>query len=229
MSMQIVISGNRVISYGTGFSVSGDTVENESTGKVYNNATIATVESVPDDIDSVGYEYHAGRFVPCAPYGRGDHNGYLMEACTDCATPRKTEIPTRWFKWESLATVSASVDSAEKIRSIQFPVDNLSDYAELRVIMKSGTIKNEFDKGNSVDIRTDDPRYSESISCFSAKCLPNEEIHYTDEVIYILHKYGYNAMEDFGGKMTIYVTPITIPDTGRTTFSMTLELQGRKE
>lgn len=104
MSVQIVISGNRVIAHGTGFSVSGNTVENKSTGKVYDNATIATVESVPGDINSVGYEYHAGRFVPCAPYGKGDNNGYFMEVCTSCATPRSSGIPIKGgIKFENLA------------------------------------------------------------------------------------------------------------------------------
>jgi hypothetical protein len=43
----------------------------------------------------VGYEYHAGVFVPCAPFGKGNNNGYFMEVCTDCATPRNSGIPIK--------------------------------------------------------------------------------------------------------------------------------------
>jgi hypothetical protein len=96
MSVQIVISGNRVLGYGTDFSVTGNAVECASTGRVYNNATIATVESVPDDIGSVGYEYHAGRFVPCGPFGVG--KGNVAVVCNDdCKALKDSGVPMESF------------------------------------------------------------------------------------------------------------------------------------
>jgi hypothetical protein len=96
MSVQIVISGNRVLAHGTDFSVTGDAVECASTGRIYQNATIATVDSVPDDIDSVGYEYHAGRFVPCGPFGKGSGNVAIL--CNDdCKALKDSGIPIGRF------------------------------------------------------------------------------------------------------------------------------------
>lgn len=90
--MQIVLSGNRVIAHGENcFLAMGGTVICEETGKAYQNATIAEVETLPADIGSVGYEYHTGIFVPVAPYGKTD-GGYIMAACYECATPRATDI-----------------------------------------------------------------------------------------------------------------------------------------
>ena len=45
------------------------------TGRIFENATVTipTCE-IPSDIDEVGYEYHAGEFVPCAPFGKGGGN-----------------------------------------------------------------------------------------------------------------------------------------------------------
>lgn len=72
---QIVISGNRILAYGEDcFIAMGGTVICPSTGRVYQNATVATVGALPADIDEVGYEYHAGEFIPCAPYGKGSGN-----------------------------------------------------------------------------------------------------------------------------------------------------------
>lgn len=90
--MQIVLSGNRVIAHGEScFLAIGGTVVCEETGKAYSNATVAEVDVLPADIDRVGYEYHAGVFVPCAPYGMTE-DGYLMGACFECGTPRYTDI-----------------------------------------------------------------------------------------------------------------------------------------
>jgi len=89
--MQIVLSGNRVVAHGTDCFLSmGGTVICEETGKAYQNATLAEVEAVPADIDTVGYEYHAGVFIPCAPYGEGA--GALMVACEDCGTPKRSKV-----------------------------------------------------------------------------------------------------------------------------------------
>lgn len=89
--MQIVLSGNRVVARGDNcFLCMGGTVICEDTGKAYQNATLAEVEAVPVDIDTVGYEYHAGVFVPCAPYGAGA--GSVMVACEDCGTPKRSKV-----------------------------------------------------------------------------------------------------------------------------------------
>lgn len=82
--MQIVLSGNRVIAHGEDCFLSmGGTVVCNDTGRSYQNATVAEVDAVPADIDSVGYEYRAGHFVPCAPYGKG--KGNLAVLCDgDC-------------------------------------------------------------------------------------------------------------------------------------------------
>lgn len=80
---QLVLSGNRVIAHGEDCFLSmGGTVICPESGRVYQNATVANTEGgLPADIDEVGYEYHAGEFVPCAPYGKGAGN--LAVVCND--------------------------------------------------------------------------------------------------------------------------------------------------
>lgn len=90
--MQLVLSNNRVIAHGSGYLALGGVVINKTTGEKYDNATIAECENCPSDIDKVGYEYHAGVFTPCAPYGTGNNNGFFMEVCEKCATPRSSGI-----------------------------------------------------------------------------------------------------------------------------------------
>lgn len=79
--MQLVVSGNRILAHGEGFLSMGGTVINSDTGGVWQNATVVECDCCPTDIDSVGYEYHAGQFVPCAPYGKG--KGNLAVVCND--------------------------------------------------------------------------------------------------------------------------------------------------
>lgn len=93
--MQLVLSNNRVIAHGENFIAMGGVVINTETGAKYENATVAECEGCPSDINEVGYEYHAGVFKPCAPYGKGNNNGYFMEVCADCATPRSSGIPIK--------------------------------------------------------------------------------------------------------------------------------------
>jgi hypothetical protein len=93
--MQLVLSNNRIIAHGENFLALGGVVINTETGTRYDNATIAECEGCPSDIDKVGYEYHAGVFVPCAPFGVGNNNGYFMEVCESCATPRSSGIPIK--------------------------------------------------------------------------------------------------------------------------------------
>ena len=93
--MQLVLSSNRIIAHGENFLSMGGVVINTVTGAKYENATIAECNGCPSDIDKVGYEYHAGVFVPCAPFGVGNNNGYFMEVCETCATPRSSGIPIK--------------------------------------------------------------------------------------------------------------------------------------
>lgn len=89
--MQIVLVGNRVVAHGEDcFLCMGGTVICKETGKAFSNATVAEVDTIPADIDTVGYEYHAGVFVPCAPYGVGA--GELMVACEECGTPKRSKV-----------------------------------------------------------------------------------------------------------------------------------------
>lgn len=101
--MQLVLSNNRVIAHGENFLAMGGVVINTETGAKYENATVAECEGCPSDINEVGYEYHAGVFVPCAPYGKGNNNGYFMEVCETCATPRSSGIPILYgLKYKNL-------------------------------------------------------------------------------------------------------------------------------
>lgn len=93
MSKQIVISGNRILAHGEDcFVTMGGVVICPDTGRIFQNSTIVTVDEVPADIDTAGYEYHAGKFVPCAPYGVG--NGNIAVLCPDsCKALKDSGIP----------------------------------------------------------------------------------------------------------------------------------------
>lgn len=94
--MQLVISGNRIIAHGENFLALGGVVINTVTGKKYENATVAECDGCPSDIDSVGYEYHAGQFVPCAPFGVG--KGNVAVVCgDDCKAVKDSGIPMENF------------------------------------------------------------------------------------------------------------------------------------
>ncbi len=93
--MQLVLSNNRIIAHGENFLPMDGVVINTETGARYENATVAECDGCPSDIDTTGYEYHAGEFVPCAPFGMGNNNGYFMEVCESCATPRNSGIPIK--------------------------------------------------------------------------------------------------------------------------------------
>lgn len=89
--MQLVVSGNRIMAHGEGFLAMGGTVINTDTGRVYQNATVVECDGCPSDIDKVGYEYHAGQFVPCAPFGAGD--GTVAVLCgEDCKSIKDSGV-----------------------------------------------------------------------------------------------------------------------------------------
>lgn len=154
--MQIVLSKNRVIAYGENFLAMGGTVVNTETDARFDNATVAECDCVPSDIGVSGYEYHSGVFVPCAPYGKADNTGYLMEVCGECATPRNSRVPIKNAKWETVAskdfdiTGVASVSEGTKNITLTIPIDasKLTDYTEYRIVLKSGTF-DLADTGNS--------------------------------------------------------------------------------
>ena len=91
--MQLVLSNNRIIAHGENFLSMGGVVINTETGIKYENATIAECNGdCPSDINEVGYEYHAGVFVPCAPFGVGDGNVAVL--CNrDCKSIKDSLIP----------------------------------------------------------------------------------------------------------------------------------------
>ena len=94
--MQLVLSNNRVLTYGENFIALGGVVINTETGKKYDNATIAECDCVPSDINDVGYEYHCGEFVPCAPFGKG--SGNIAVVCNhDCKSIKDSGIPISHF------------------------------------------------------------------------------------------------------------------------------------
>lgn len=90
--MQLVLIKNRVIAYGGEYIAMGNTVVDARSGKLFSGATIAECNSCPPDIGEVGYEYMAGVFTPCAPYGKGDGN--LAVLCNrDCKSIKDSDIP----------------------------------------------------------------------------------------------------------------------------------------
>ena len=142
--MQLVLSNNRIIAHGENFLAMGGVVINNETGAKFENATVAECEGCPSDIDKVGYEYHAGVFVPCAPFGMGDNNGYVMEVCEDCATPRNSGIPIKEIKWQKLGSITERFVShwnTEGEVTLTFPVSDsvLSEFKQLRYVIKKGS------------------------------------------------------------------------------------------
>lgn len=136
--MQIVLSGNRVIAHGEDCFLSmGGTVICEETGKAYPNATIAEVDAIPADVDSVGYEYHAGVFVPCAPYGK-TNKGSVMLACDECGAPRSSDITSE----------NGGLHIPGELTGAKMPADvlarlgmNSGDLADALVAIKNGGVK----------------------------------------------------------------------------------------
>lgn len=92
MAKQLVVSGKTILAYGEDcFSVMGDMVKCSETGNEYFNATVTTCEDFPPDIGKVGYEYHSGQFIPCAPFGEG--MGDIAVFCDACNTMKKSGVP----------------------------------------------------------------------------------------------------------------------------------------
>ena len=116
--MQLVLSNNRVIAHGGSYMAFDGVVINTETGERYERATVAECDSCPSDIDTVGYEYHAGTFVPCAPYGIGDGNVAVAcnkdcKAIKDSGVPfgRMAQIVTTTYEGTGGTTVSLTFDA----------------------------------------------------------------------------------------------------------------------
>ncbi len=90
---QLVVSGNRILAHGEDCFLSmGGTVICTVSDRKFENATVVNHDgAIPSDIDTVGYEYHAGDFVPCAPYGKG--TGTIAVVCDECGTIKNSGIP----------------------------------------------------------------------------------------------------------------------------------------
>lgn len=157
--MQLVLSNNRIIAHGENFLFLGGVVINTETGAKYENATIAECEGgCPTDINEVGYEYHAGVFVPCAPFGKGNNNGYFMEVCTTCATPRNSgiSIPDTMDKIESsikreLIWANAAPDSSFAAQTITLAS---ADFAYLLIEARGGSARYVSQSGGTSQYRT---------------------------------------------------------------------------
>ena len=145
--MQLVLINNRIVAHGENFLAMGGVVINTVTGARYDNATVAECSGCPSDIDEVGYEYHAGSFVPCAPYGKGKGTGYFMEVCPDCATPRNSGLLINDINWGKVASVAGSIQSnaaESNQQNYSFSVSNseLAKYSSLRYKIKAGSVLN---------------------------------------------------------------------------------------
>lgn len=97
MANQLVLVGNRVVAHGQDcFSTIPGAVVCLTNGKIYVGATIAECSTeCPADIDAVGYEYHAGVFVPCAPFFQGDGNVAVW--CDSCKAPKDSGFPSQFL------------------------------------------------------------------------------------------------------------------------------------
>lgn len=145
--MQLVLSNNRVVAHGENFLAMGGVVINTETGAKFENATVAECDNCPSDINEVGYEYHAGVFKPCAPYGMGNQKGYVMEVCPDCATPRNSGVliaDIKWSKISSVVCVGESRGCAGVSETFSFPIDknDIAEYSMLRYKIRGGSFIN---------------------------------------------------------------------------------------
>ena len=132
MAKQLVVSGNRILAHGENCFLSlGGTVVCTSTGKTFNSATVVECEACPSDIDQRGYEYRAGAFVPCAPYGKGDGN--VMVACDDCKTPLDSGFSMSHVRQMGKMDAIEYVGTGTRSVSLALPF-----IADLIIIMSAG-------------------------------------------------------------------------------------------
>lgn len=133
--MQLVLCGNRVVNYGEDCLDLGCGILCPDTEHIHSNCTLVTTcTDLPADIDSVGYEYHAGIFVPCEPYGEtvGGNNG-----------------------WETIGSVSYSTegyptndlilnDKESQNVALTIPYDEavLDNFSQFRYVIKRGSYFN---------------------------------------------------------------------------------------
>lgn len=141
--MQLVLSGNRIIAHGENcFICMGGTVICKDTGRVFQNATVAECDGCPSDIDQVGYEYHAGEFVPCAPYGVG--TGNFAVVCDDCKTIKDSGIRLSQIGKvavvESYGGGSVTVDFEPQF-ALFYQKDNVGGVDDMGIATPNGGVK----------------------------------------------------------------------------------------
>ena len=117
MAKQLVLSGNRIIAHGEDCFLSmGGTVICTKSGRKFDNATVTnTTSAIPADIDEVGYEYRAGEFIPCAPFGRAT-GGTIPLLCDDCKTMKDSGV-----RGENLSSVMNNGLTLSFLPSIDLP------------------------------------------------------------------------------------------------------------
>ena len=137
--MQLVLSNNRVIAHGENFVAMGGVVINTETGAKYENATVAECSSYPSDIGKVGYEYHAGTFVPCAPYGIG--KGNIAVLCDNACKAIKDSGVSFDFIYDKIKTtiVTGTYDGIYSLEDIS--TSSGSTKTEKKVIETPSRIK----------------------------------------------------------------------------------------
>ena len=147
---QLVLSGNRVVAHGEDcFFSAGGAVICSDTGRIFENATVANIDcELPSNIDEVGYEYHAGEFVPCAPFGKG--GGNIAVVCNeDCKSIKDSGINFKYFArdWVVLFDNEREGDTYSAVRddnkNYYYDLslsDDLRNYGSFCVICWLGTI-----------------------------------------------------------------------------------------
>lgn len=175
---QLVVSGNRILAHGEDcFLAMGGTVICTKTGKSYPNATVVNCEAeLPADIGEVGYEYHAGAFVPCAPYGKGDGN--LAVVCgEDCKAIKDSNMPLSGIINDEIRTRYCLDDDAK-------PVDLYNLVAQYVV----PTILVEAPTGSTVTVTNGE-------KTITAEAIDGKCLFYVKEGLWDVHaKKGVNEM-----------------------------------
>lgn len=160
--MQLVLSNNRIIAHGENFLAMGGVVINTETGAKYENATIAECNGCPSDIDKVGYEYHAGVFVPCAPFGIG--TGTVAVYCGDCKTPRDSGLHIDDVsKKITLLWENASASSAFGAQTITLS----SDDWDVLIVQSRGSLADNYPFGGGATIVTEKTRVTSGLSTYT--------------------------------------------------------------
>lgn len=146
MAIQLVVSGNRILAHGEDCFISmGGTVICPNTERVYQNATVVNCDTIPSDIGLVGYEYHAGEFVPCAPFGVGGGNvavvcGDDCKAIKDSGKPL-TDILGADLLWENASPNSEFAGQTITLKNDKYTLLLIETPQQIYVIGKTATLE----------------------------------------------------------------------------------------